>query len=56
MYTAFGLCRTEIAISLRDGVVIKSYFSRNCEQEYHQKVSLSRQSKKEQSIWQRRFW
>ena len=36
--------------------LIKSYFSCNCEQEYHQKVSLSRQSKKEQSIWQRRFW
>ncbi|MFE1747914.1 transposase [Coleofasciculus sp. H7-2] len=36
--------------------LIKSYFSRNCEPQYHQKVSLSRQSKKEQSIWQRRFW
>ncbi|MEP0812479.1 transposase [Trichocoleus sp. ST-U2] len=36
--------------------LIKSNFSRNCEQQYHQKVSLSRQSKKEQSIWQRRFW
>jgi putative transposase len=36
--------------------LIKSYFSRNCDSQYHGKMNTSRENKKEQTIWQRRFW
>ena len=36
--------------------LIKSYFSRNCNKKYKQKPSEVRKRKKEQAIWQRRFW
>jgi putative transposase len=36
--------------------LIKSYFSRHCDAQYRGQISSSRQNKKEQSIWQRRFW
>jgi putative transposase len=34
----------------------KSYFTRKCNDRYKTKASNSRAKKKEQSIWQRRFW
>lgn len=34
----------------------KSYFTRKCDARYKTKASNSRAKKKEQSIWQRRFW
>ena len=36
--------------------LIKSYFSRHCDAQYHGKMTSSRQKKKEQTLWQRRFW
>ena len=36
--------------------LVKSYFTRNCDTKYRQTPFGSRQKKKEQSIWQRRFW
>lgn len=36
--------------------LIKTYFSRHCLAHYKRKQSSSRQTKKEQAIWQRRFW
>ena len=36
--------------------LIKSYFSRKCDLKYQGKISASRQSKKEKTVWQRRFW
>jgi putative transposase len=36
--------------------LIKSYFSRRYGNENSREVSVSRQSKKEREIWQRRFW
>jgi len=36
--------------------LIKSYFSRQCHDEYKSQRSLSRLNKKEQAVWQRRFW
>ena len=36
--------------------LIKSYFSRYCQDGYHDVVSESRQSKQERAFWQRRFW
>ncbi|MCJ8281210.1 MAG: transposase, partial [Rivularia sp. ALOHA_DT_140] len=36
--------------------LIKGGFSRLCHPKYKGKISLSRQSKKEQGVWQRRFW
>ena len=36
--------------------LIKSYFSRHCLREDGEKASLSRYSKQERGIWQRRFW
>ena len=36
--------------------LIKSYFSRYCQDEYHGIVSKSRQNKQERAFWQRRFW
>ncbi|ACK69828.1 conserved hypothetical protein [Gloeothece citriformis PCC 7424] len=36
--------------------LIKNFFSRNCPSQYRGEVSLSQQKKKEQAIWQRRFW
>jgi putative transposase len=36
--------------------LIKSAFSRHCPPEYKRERSLSRASKNEQAIWQRRFW
>ena len=35
--------------------LVKSYFSRQCDGR-HSKPSESRQKKKEQAVWQRRFW
>lgn len=36
--------------------LIKSHFSRNCDSKYHGKITSSRENKKEQTLWQRRFW
>ena len=36
--------------------LIKSFFTRNCGAEYRQKISDARQRKKEQALWQRRYW
>ena len=36
--------------------LIKSFFTRNCGAEYRQKISDARQRKKEQAVWQRRYW
>jgi len=36
--------------------LVKSYFSRHCNTKYHGMITSSRQKKKEQTIWQRRFW
>jgi putative transposase len=36
--------------------LLKSYFTRRCQQQYHGELSASRFDKREQSIWQRRFW
>ena len=36
--------------------LVKSYFSHRCESEYRGDVSASREKKREQAIWQRRFW
>lgn len=36
--------------------LIKSNFTRGCDAKYKNAPSHSRQSKKEQAIWQRRFW
>ncbi len=36
--------------------LVKSYFSRKSKDKYGGKISASRQRKKEQAVWQRRFW
>jgi len=36
--------------------LVKSYFSRRCESQYQGNISASREKKREQAIWQRRFW
>ena len=36
--------------------LIKSYFSRKCDGVYKHRPSASRMKKKEQAVWQRRFW
>jgi putative transposase len=36
--------------------LLKSYFTRECDQKYKQKPWASRKHKKEQAVWQRRFW
>jgi putative transposase len=36
--------------------LIKSWFSRQCHPQYHNKISASRQHKREKAVWQRRFW
>ena len=36
--------------------LIKSYFTNKCASEYKNNISKSRQKKKEQAVWQRRFW
>lgn len=36
--------------------LIKSYFSRHCQEKYDGVISTSRQSKQERAFWQRRFW
>jgi putative transposase len=36
--------------------LLKSYFSRRCDGKYKNKPSESRQKKKEQASWQRRYW
>ena len=36
--------------------LIKSYFSRRCPADFKRKPSSSRIKKKEQAVWQRRFW
>jgi putative transposase len=36
--------------------LLKGYFSHRCDPQYPEKISSSRQSKKEQTVWQRRFW
>lgn len=35
---------------------IKSYFSRNCRDEFKGDVTIDRKNKGEQAVWQRRFW
>jgi putative transposase len=35
--------------------LIKSYFSSRCDAKYKGKISVSRQKKGEQAVWQRRF-
>ena len=36
--------------------LIKNYFTRKCDRRYRGHISASRKKKKEQAIWQRRFW
>jgi putative transposase len=36
--------------------LIKSYFSRNCDETYKSNTSSSNQKRREQAVWQRRFW
>ena len=36
--------------------LLKSYFSRSCDKRYQSNPTDSREKKKEQAIWQRRFW
>ena len=36
--------------------LIKSYFSRKCDDKYEHTPSASRRKKKEPGVWQRRFW
>jgi len=36
--------------------LVKRYFSQHCESQYKSYVSVSREKKNEQAIWQRRFW
>jgi len=36
--------------------LIKSYFSRKCDERCKRYVSAVRRKKKEQAVWQRRFW
>ena len=36
--------------------LVKNYFSRQCQDKFQGKLSVSRQQKGEKSIWQRRFW
>jgi putative transposase len=36
--------------------LIKSFFSRQCGDEVRAEISASRRRKKEQAVWQRRFW
>lgn len=36
--------------------LIKSYFTRGCDDRYKLNPSKSREKKKEQTLWQRRFW
>jgi putative transposase len=36
--------------------LLKTYFTRRCHQQYHGEISESRFDKREQAIWQRRFW
>jgi len=36
--------------------LIKSYFTRKCDDKYKHTPSALRQKKKEQAVWQRRFW
>ena len=36
--------------------LIKGSFSRQCDPQYKGDVSASRKTKKEQAVWQRRFW
>jgi putative transposase len=36
--------------------LLKSYFTRHCQEQYNSAISASRFDKREQAIWQRRFW
>jgi putative transposase len=36
--------------------LLKSYFTRHCQEQYKGEISASRFDKSEQAIWQRRFW
>ena len=36
--------------------LVKSYFTRKCNQKYKQTVGKARKHKKERAVWQRRFW
>ena len=36
--------------------LIKSWFSRRCQNKFQGKISASRHSKGEKAVWQRRFW
>ena len=36
--------------------LVKDYFTQHCGSQYRGDVSASRERKKEQSVWQRRFW
>ncbi|WP_321417246.1 transposase [uncultured Desulfobacter sp.] len=36
--------------------LIKSFFTRHCDEKYRQKISDARERKKEQAVWQRRYW
>ena len=36
--------------------LVKSYFSRKCDERFKRPRQGSRRSKKEQAVWQRRFW
>jgi putative transposase len=36
--------------------LVKRYFSQHCKNQYKGDVSISRENKNEQAVWQRRFW
>ena len=36
--------------------LVKAHFTRNCDEEYRHAPYESRERKKEQAVWQRRFW
>ena len=56
IFTVSGHCRTTIMIFSLRWRLIKSYFSRQCQDKYKGFRSASKLSKGEQAVWQRRFW
>ena len=55
LHTIWTLPKNDADFSTR-WRLIKSYFSRQCYSQYEEKISTSRQYKREKTVWQRRFW
>ncbi len=55
LHSIWTLPENDADYSMRWGL-IKSYFSRHCQNRYEDVISKSRQSKQERAFWQRRFW